>query len=86
MLIDPANNHEYLVNGFRKNIPVGEFVTIIGKVASDNSLDFIDLFQLDKEFDLEYANDIIPLSFHSYTKLFFVNNKYFLNKINKLLK
>ena len=74
LLIDPTNNHEFLVIGFKKNISIGEFVAIIGKVASDNSLDFIDLFQLDKEFDLEYVNDIIPLSFHSDTKLFFVQN------------
>ena len=72
LLTDPINNFELLINGFRKNISVGEYVAIIGKVASDKTLDFIDLIQLDKDFDLEYANEIIPLCFHSSTKQFFV--------------
>ena len=71
LLIDPINNFELLINGFRKNIPLGEFVAIIGKVAADKTLDFVDLIKLDKDFDLEYANEIISLSFHYDVKHFF---------------
>ena len=74
LLIDPINNKELLVNGFRKNFSSGEFIAIIGKVAADQSLDFIDYFQLDKDFDLDYVNEIIPISNHSYTKYFFTRN------------
>ena len=68
------NNKELLVNGFRKNISSGEFLAIIGKVASDLSMDFVDCIQLDKDFDLDYANEIIPISDHPDTKNFFGRN------------
>ena len=50
------------------------FLAIIGKVASDNSLDYIDMIQLDKDFDLEFVNEIIPLSMHPNAKSFFERN------------
>ena len=71
LLIDPQNNHELLINGFRDKISVGDFVAIIGKVASDKSLDYIDMFPLDKDFDLDFVNEIIPLSVNSNTQSFF---------------
>ena len=74
LLVDPRNNYEILVNGFRKNCQQGEFVAIMGKVASDKSLDFIDIFPLDNEFDLEYANEIATLSNHPDVKHFFERN------------
>ena len=74
LLIDPMNNKELIINGFRKNIPSGEFIVIIGKVAADLSLDFVDFIQLDKDFDLDYVNEIIPISDHPDTKYFFGRN------------
>ena len=74
LLIDPKNNHDFLINGFNKDIQEGEFVAIIGKVASDKSLDFVDMIQLDKDFDLEFVNEIIPLSTHQNAKNFFERN------------
>ena len=74
LVIDPMNNKELLVNGFRKNISSGEFIAIIGKVASDFSLDFVDYIQLEKDFDLDYVNEIIPISNHPDTKYFFGRN------------
>ncbi len=74
LLIDPKNNHDLLINGFNKDVPAGEFLAIIGKVASDKSLDYIDMIQLDKDFDLEFVNEIIPLSMHQNAKSFFERN------------
>ncbi len=74
LLIDPKGNHDLLVNGFNKDVPTGEFLAVIGKVASDNSLDYIDMIQLDKDFDLEFVNEIIPLSMHPNAKCFFERN------------
>ena len=74
LIVDPLDNHDFLINGFHKKISIGDFVAIIGKVASDKSLDFIDMFQLDKEFDLEYVNEIIPLSNHPIVGNFFLKN------------
>ena len=71
LLIDPKNNHDFLVNGFNKDVPAGDYIAIIGKVASDKSLDYVDMIQLDKDFDLEFVNDIIPLSNHPNAKGFF---------------
>ena len=75
LLIDPVNNYVLLVNGFRekKSIP-DDFVAIIGRVASDKSLDFVDMFQLDKDFDLDFANEIVAISTHPNTKQFFERN------------
>ena len=74
LLVDPKVNHDLLINGFNKDVPAGEFLAIIGKVASDKSLDYIDMIQLDKDFDLEFVNEIIPLSMHPNAKCFFERN------------
>ena len=74
LLIDPKGNHDVLINGFNKDVPAGEFIAVIGKVASDKSLDYIDMIQLDKDFDLEFVNEIIPLSMHPNAKNFFERN------------
>ena len=74
LLIDPKNNKDLLINGFNKNIQAGEFLAIIGKVASDKSMDFVDMIQLDKDFDLEFVNDIIPLSINPNTRNYFERN------------
>ena len=75
LLIDSVNNYVLLVNGFRekKSMP-DDFVAIIGRVASDKSLDFVDMFQLDKDFDLDFANEIVAISTHPNTKQFFERN------------
>ncbi len=75
LLIDPLNNYVLLVNGFREKKSMPEdFVAIIGRVASDKSLDFVDMFQMDKDFDLDFANEIVAISTHSNTKQFFERN------------
>ena len=75
LLIDPVNNYVLLVNGFREKKSMPEdFVAIIGRVASDKSLDFVDMFQLDKDFDLDFANEIVAISTHPNTKQFFERN------------
>ena len=71
LLIDPSNNHDILINNFREKVSLGDFIAIIGKVASDKSLDFADLIELGQDFDLEYANEIIPLSYHVESRNFF---------------
>ena len=71
LLIDPKNNHDLLINGFNKNVEAGDFIAIIGKVASDKSIDYVDMIPLDKDFDLDFVNDIIPLSINSNTKNYF---------------
>ena len=75
LLIDPVNNYVLLVNGFREKKSISDdFVAIIGRVASDKSLDFVDMFQLDKDFDLDFANEIVAISTHPNTKQFFERN------------
>ena len=74
LLIDPIDSQEILINRFNKRISSGEYIAIIGKVASDKSLDFVDMIQLDKEFDLEFVNEIIPISGHSAVNIFFNSN------------
>ena len=74
LLIDPKNNHDLLINGFNQNVQAGDYLAIIGKVASDKSIDFLDMIQLDKEFDLEFVNEIIPLSINPSTKNYFERN------------
>ena len=71
LLIDQKGNHDLLINLFNKDVPAGEYLAIIGKVASDKSLDYIDMIQLDKDFDLEFVNEIIPLSMHPNAKCLF---------------
>ncbi len=35
---------------------------VVGKVDSDHSLEFVDMINLCKDFDLEFVNDLIQLS------------------------
>ena len=71
LLIDEKGNHELLVNGFNKDIQAGEYVSIIGKVEADKSIEYVDIFPLNIDFDLEYVNEIIPLSTLPTTKYLF---------------
>ena len=71
--IQTENTHD----GFCVNdITAGDEIEI--KIETVNiiykSLDFIDLIQLDKDFDLEFVNEIIPLSMHPNAKNFFERN------------
>jgi len=74
LIIDAKNSHDLLINGFNKDIQIGEYIALIGKVESDKSLDFVDMIQLGKDFDLEFVNEIIPLSSHQNAKNFFERN------------
>ena len=74
LLIDQKNNHDLLITGFNKDIQAGEYIAIIGKVASDKSMEFLDMIQLDKDFDLDFVNEIIPLSSNQNTKNYFERN------------
>ena len=74
LLIDPKNNKDLLINGFNKNVEAGDYLAIIGKVASDKTLDYVDMIPLDKDFDLDFVNDIIPLSINPSTKNYFERN------------
>ena len=74
LLIDAKNNHHLLINGFNKNVEAGDYLAIIGKVASDKTLDFVDMIPLDKDFDLDFVNEIIPLSTNPSTKNYFERN------------
>ena len=57
-----SNDHEFLITNFTKEIPADEFLMVVGKVDSDNSLEFVDLINLSKDFDLEFVNELIQLS------------------------
>ena len=61
-LLTDANNHEFLINNFTKEVPAEEYLMIVGKVDSDNSLEFVDMINLCKDFDLEFVNELIQLS------------------------
>ena len=74
LLIEPKNNHDLLINGFNKNVQAGDYLAIIGKVASDKTLDYVDMISLDKDFDLDFVNEIIPLSTNQSTKNYFERN------------
>ena len=56
------NNHDFLITNFTKNVPAEEYLMIVGKVDSDHSLEFVDMINLCKDFDLEFVNDLIQLS------------------------
>ena len=45
-----------------KEVPAEEFLMVVGKVDSDHSLEFEDLINLSKDFDLEFVNELIQLS------------------------
>ena len=57
-----SNEHEFLITNFNKEIPAEEYLMVVGKVDSDNSLEFVDLINLTKDFDLEFVNELIQLS------------------------
>ena len=57
-----SNNHEFLITNFKKDVPADEYLMIVGKVDSDHSLEFVDLINLCKDFDLDFVNELIQLS------------------------
>ena len=57
-----SNGHEFLITNFNKEIPAEEYLMVVGKVDSDHSLEFVDLINLTKDFDLEFVNELIQLS------------------------
>ena len=57
-----SNEHEFLITNFNKEIPAEEYLMVVGKVDSDHSLEFVDLINLTKDFDLEFVNELIQLS------------------------
>ena len=57
-----SNEHEILITNFTKEVPADEFLMVVGKVDSDHSLEFEDLINLSKDFDLEFVNELIQLS------------------------
>ena len=61
-LLTDSNNHEFLINNFTKDVPAEEYLMIVGKVDSDKSLEFVDMINLCKDFDLEFVNELIQLS------------------------
>ena len=61
LLID-SNENELLINNFKKEVPANENLMIVGKVDSDNSLEYVDLINLGKDFDLDFVNELIQLS------------------------
>ena len=61
ILID-SNNHEFLITNFNKDVPADEYLMVVGKVDSDNSLEFVDTINLCKDFDLDFVNELIQLS------------------------
>lgn len=52
---------EVLVNNFTKTYPVDSYLKIIGKVAQDKSIEFLDCYLLQNDFDLDIVNEIIPM-------------------------
>ena len=57
-----SNDHDFLITNFTKEVPADEFLMVVGKVDSDHSLEFVDLINLSKDFDLEFVNELIQLS------------------------
>lgn len=50
---------EILVTNCKKNIPQNTYVKVIGKIAGDNSIEFLDLLEMQSDFDLGIVNDFI---------------------------
>ena len=69
-LLTDSNNHEFLITNFTKQVPAEEYLMIVGKVDSDHSLEFVDMINLCKDFDLNFVNDLIQLSHPSVNHYF----------------
>ena len=57
-------NEEVLISNFNRNFPENTNVKIIGKVNGDASIEFMDVFQLQDDFDLNLVNECINLMNH----------------------
>lgn len=52
---------EVLVNNFTKSFSPNAYLKIIGKVAQDKSIEFLDCYLLQDDFDLDIVNEMIPM-------------------------
>ena len=57
--VNEEAHNEILVNNCKKNPPQNTYVKIIGKIAGDNSIEFLDMLELQNDFDLSIVNDFI---------------------------
>ena len=73
LLVNSETNEDLLINGFKKKVNTGMYIAVIGKVSPDKTLDFIDMIELDEDFDLEFMNEIVPLCSNSNCENFFLN-------------
>jgi hypothetical protein len=57
-------NTEVIVKNFNQQAERGDCLKIIGKVASDLSIEFLDVYRIKDDFDLKLLNDAIPIIHH----------------------
>lgn len=55
---------DILVNNFNRSFPMNTNLKIIGKVSGDQSIEFLDVIQLQDDFDLDLVNEMIPILNH----------------------
>lgn len=55
---------DILVNNFTRSFPINTNLKVVGKVASDQSIEFLDVIQLQDDFDLSLVNEMIPILNH----------------------
>lgn len=58
---NPEKNLDIVVKNFNQNYPAGTILKIVGKMYSDQSMEFMDCYKLEQNFDLKLLNETIPL-------------------------
>jgi len=74
IIVNTQTNKEILVNNCHKNFEQGIYVKIIGKVAGDQSIEFLDDTILENDFDLDLINQIVPIWNHKVVAPFCYTN------------
>lgn len=61
---DDQKREDILVNNLHNTFTMNSYLKVIGKVLPDSSIEFMDAFTLQDDFDLSVVNEIIPLLYH----------------------
>ncbi len=64
LTINPETNTDIIVKNFTQNIKVGTILKIVGKVYTDQSLEYLDSYVLTDDFDLKLLNEALPIVHH----------------------
>ncbi len=72
--INPDNNTDLIVKNFNQAVKQGGVIKIIGKVFPDLSLEFLQCYQMQDDFDLKLLNEMIPIINHPEVSIMFSNS------------